>query len=239
MSKLGIQSPGATFASGAGAPSQGILSTQPQGPKQVMTFGNFPCPESRTVKEKLWLQSHQVAATGVTSKAGHEAHGDSLLSLPRSASSRPIMSTGVGVLSTTSCSQFTPSPVLTATTTSTVTFTTPSASVSAPQWGHHYTLQVPPPQGGRFSLPGPQLDFSQPADSLTASTTSSLGSFYQGQPTIPQREQEVGIPLHSRTDPVPEVRPDASASWTKVSRKRAKSRRYHVPYPVDLATFLS
>merc|ERR1712215_211561 len=99
LSKLGIQSPGATFATGAGAISQGILTTQPQGtnfgiswPEQVMKF-----------------------------EVGHEAHGNSLLSLTSSASSRPIMSTGGGVLSTTSSSQFTPNPVLTDTTTSTVT----------------------------------------------------------------------------------------------------------------------
>ena len=175
LSKLGIRSPGGTFANGAGAISQGFLTTQPQGnkfgiswPDQVMMY-----------------------------KVDHEAHGTSLLSLTSSASNRPIMSTGGGVLSNTSCSQFTPSPVLTDTTTSTVTITTSSASVSAPKWEQHYKLRVPAPQGGQFNFSGPQLDFSYPADSIPASTTSSPGSFYQdlttiGRPTsTPERQEDV------------------------------------------------
>ena len=187
LSKLGIQSPGATFATGAEAISQGILTTRPQGtdfgiswPEQVMTY-----------------------------EVGHEVLGNSLLSLTSSASSRPIMSTGVGVLSTYSCSQFTPSPVLTDTTTSTVTITTSSASVSAPKWEQHYKLRVPAPQGGRFNFSGPQLDFSQPADSLPASTTSSPGSSYQDLTTIShpastqERQVEVSpIPIPEQEAPL-------------------------------------
>merc|ERR1711867_104116 len=181
LSKLGLQSPGDTFATGAGAISQGILTTQPQGTNFVISW-----PEQ--------VMNYEV---------GHEVQGNSLLSLTSSASSRPIMSTGVGVLSTYSCSQFTPSPVLTDITTSTVTITTSSASVSAPKWEQHYKLRVPAPQGGRFNFSGPQLDFSQPADSLPMSTTSSPGSFYQGLTTMSQREQGVEIPLLSRTVGVP------------------------------------
>merc|ERR1711895_54323 len=182
LSKLGIQSPGATFATGAGAISQGILTTQPQG----TNFG-ISWPE-------------QV----MNCEVGHEIQGNSLLSLTSSASSRPIMSTGGGVLSTTSCSQFTPNPVLTDTTMSTVTVTTSSVSVSAPKWEQHYKLRVPAPQGGRFNFSGPQLNLSQPADSLPASTTSSPGSSYQelttiSHPTSTQERQEEASPT-----PIPE-----------------------------------
>ena len=206
MSKLGIQSPGATFATGAEAISQGILTTRPQGtdfgiswPEQVMNY-----------------------------EVGHEVLGNSLLSLTSSASSRPIMSTGVGVLSTYSCSQFTPSPVLTDNTTSTVTITTSSASVSAPKWEQHYKLRVPAPQGGRFNLSGPQLDFSHPTDSLPASTTSSPGSSYQdlttiGHPTSTQeRQEDVSlIPIPEQEEPIATAveQRDDCVSTTKLAPK--------------------
>ena len=218
LSKLGIQSPGDTFATGAGAISQGILTTQPQGtnfgiswPEQVMNY-----------------------------EVGHEAHGNSLLSLTSSASSRPIMSTGGGVLSTTSCSQFTPNPVLTDTTTSTVTITTSSASVSAPKWEQHYKLRVPAPQGGRFNFSGPQLDFSYPADSLPAPTTSSPGTSYQDLATIShptpnqERQEEVSsIPIPEQEEPIATAveQRENCVSTTKLAPKGRLSLRHQEGLP--------
>ena len=187
--------PGDTFASGTGDKPQEIMTNPTRGNSVGLNW------------------TGQVG----NDQAGHEAPYTSLLSLTSSISSRPIMSTGGGILSPNICSQFTPSPVPTDTTTSTVTLTTSSASVSAQKWEQHYKLWVPAPQGGRIdlsdtgpatihhaSMPGPQLDFSPPVDSLLTSTTSLPGGSYQdpamiSRPTSTPVRQEGVLPV-----PIPE-----------------------------------
>ena len=62
------------------------------------------------------------------------------------------MSMGCGFSSSNNYSQFTPNPVPTAATTSTVTITTSPATMNTKQWEQHHKLWKPAPQGWRHDL---------------------------------------------------------------------------------------
>ena len=106
-------------------------------------------------------------------KASYEVYNTSPLTLTSLTSGRPVMSTVCGLLGSRNGCQFTPYPVPTAATTSTVTITTSPVSTTNQKWEQHYKLWVPAPQGGRrdplgngpatiqtATLPGQPFNFS-------------------------------------------------------------------------------
>ena len=101
----------------------------------------------------------------ITKEGGAKAcygvsHTSSLL-LSFLTPSRPVMSTGCGFSSSYNYSQFTPNPVRTAATTSTVTITTSLASMSAPQGGRINSLGTGPTTMYPATMPGQPFNFSQ------------------------------------------------------------------------------